>query len=450
MVVSDAAEGRVAALETGALFPLVARLAVPSIIGVSVSAVYQVLNAFFVGKLGTHATAAMAVTFPIAMLLTAVGQCFGVGTASIVARSLGRNDRGEANRFATAGVVCGTAVAGLLAVLLIVIARSLLTLLGATPNTLSMGLTYASWLLVGYVANVFNMVCGFIVRAEGNTRFSMATQIAAFATNALFDPVFIFVCKLGIAGAGAATLLGQSFAGLMYISYFSRQRGTVKLCRLRPVLLHNHGLAIVRIGGSSAIGAVAGMLSLSALNRVAAPYGDGAVAGIGIASRLVLVATLPVSGLCIGAQSVLGFNLGARNWVRVKEAVSVIVRLALAFTGCYAAIIFLTASDVVQVFSGNVAVLNVARRAVQIFHLGLPLFAVQAVTMALLQAKGEAARASLLAVARPLMVPLLVVMKSCGGLGGLMLAQLSIDGIIGALAVILLIRELRRLGDGGI
>ncbi len=354
---NKAAEARIDALQNAELLPLILKLAIPSIIGVSVSAVYQVLNAFFVGKLGTHAMAAMAVTFPLAMLLTAIGQCFGAGAASNIARSLGRNDHADASMFATTAVVVGTAAAAILAGILLLIAKPLLVSLGATTNTLSLGLAYTSWLLVGYVVNVFNMVCGFVVRAEGNTRFSMKTQIIAFALNALLDPFLIFWLKLGIAGAGLATLLAQSAAVIMYVHYFLQRRGAVRLILPRRVSIPARTRAIVTIGAPSAISTVASMLTLSVMNKLAAPFGDNAVAGIGIAARLFSVASLPSSGLCIGAQSVLGFNFGASNWVRVRAAVLVKVKLALMFTGSYTMLVTLFAPDIVRAFSTDQGVL---------------------------------------------------------------------------------------------
>ena len=320
-MLDKAAEARITALQTAELRPLILKLAVPSIVGVGVSAVYQVLNAFFVGMLGTHAMAAMALTFPLAMLVTAIGQCFGAGAASNIARSLGRNDHAGASICATTAAIGGTATAAILAGILLLVARPLLLFLGATTNTLPLGLAYTSWLLVGYVANAFNMVCGFVVRAEGNTRFSMKTQIVAFALNALLDPLLIFWLKLGIAGAGLVTLFAQAAALLMYLCYFLQRRGAVRLMLPRRASMPARTWAIVTIGTPSAISTVASTLTLLVMNKLAAPFGDNAVAGIGIAARLATVASLPVSGLCIGAQSVLGFNLGAGNWARVHAAV---------------------------------------------------------------------------------------------------------------------------------
>lgn len=441
------AEARITALQHAKLLPLILKLAVPSIIGVSVSAAYQLLNAFFVGMLGTLPMAAMALTFPLAMLLTAIGQCFGAGVASNIARSLGHNDRANASMFATTAIIVGTATAATLAGIILLIAKPLLISMGATTNTLPLGLIYAKWLLVGYVANIINMVCGFVVRAEGNTRFSMMTQIVAFALNALLDPLLIFWLGFGIAGAGLATLLAQSVAVVMYLCHFIQRRGAVGL------ILHRHALtlartrAIVTIGAPAAISTVVSVLAMSAMNKLAAPFGDTAVAGIGIAARLFSIASLPVSGLCIGAQAVLGFNLGSGDFIRVRTAVVVIIKLALMFTCSYALAVTLFSADIALGFSKDQGVLVIAEYAIRLFHFGLPLFALQYVTMALLQAKGEAIRASLLAVARQglLMVPLMIILHRFYGINGIIFSQLLAEVIAAMLAGLILTRQLSSL-----
>ncbi len=441
------AEVRITALQHAALLPLILKLAMPSIIGISVSAGYQLLNAFYIGILGTFALAAMSLTFPLAMLLTVVGQCFGAGAASNIARCLGRNDRKEAGLFATAAVIIGTMTVLMLAGLLLFIAKPLLVAIGATVKTLPSGLVYADWLLAGYVANVFNMVCGFIVRAEGNTQFSMKTIIVAFALNALLDPLLIFWLHLGIAGAGLATLLSQSVSVLMYLYYFLRRRGVIELVLTRQVLTPARTLAIITIGAPTAISILASVITMLVMNKLTVPFGDNAVAGIGIATRLFSIALLPVSGLCIGAQSVLGFNIGTGNLLRVRTAVLVQIKLALIFTCSYALVVTFFAADIVRSFSKDQGVLAIAGHAVRLFHFGLPLFALQSVTMSLLQAKGDAIYASLLAVARQglLMLPLMLILQQFQGINGIIFLQILADAITGILAGFVLIRQLNSL-----
>jgi len=447
-----AASSRLQSLERDRLLPLILRLALPSIVGVTVSAAYQLLNAFFVGRLGTAALAAMALSFPFAMCVTAIGQCFGAGAASLLARSLGRADGPAANDYASHALWSAVAAAGVVAVTGWLFAPHLLAWLGTGVATLPLAVGYLHWLLLGYVAVVVNMVCGFIVRAEGNTVLSMKTQISSFAMNAALDPVLIFWLGLGIEGAGIATLLAQ-FCGLaLYWRHFAGRRGAIVLSWPAVGRWWSRLAAIARIGAPSALNTLVAVAAMSMLNGFAARYGEASVAAIGLAGRLAMVAVLPLYGLCIGAQSVVGYNVGAGNWARVAEAVRTMIAVAFAFACVYAGWVVWQAQTIAGWFAHEQATIEIGGRAILLFHCALPVFAMQQVCLMFMQAKGEAVRATLVAVLRQgmFLMPLMALLQSAYGRDGLLFSVPTADMAAGLIAVVMLYRQMRQIRLGGL
>ncbi|MFT0174720.1 MATE family efflux transporter [Paraburkholderia mimosarum] len=441
------AASRMQSMAHDRLLPLILRLALPSVIGVTVSAAYQLLNAYFVGWLGTAALAAMALSYPFAMCITAIGQIFGAGAASLIARSLGRADDHSANDYASHALWSAMVIAGIAAIAGWLLAPIFLAWLGAGPSTMPLAVAYLHWLLLGYVAVVFNMVCGFIVRADGNTVLSMTTQVSSFAMNAALDPVMIFWLGLGIAGAGIATFLAQLCGLTLYWRHFAGRHGAIVLswpsvgrcwCRLASV---------ARIGIPPALNTLLAVAAMSMLNGFAARYGEASVAAIGLASRLAMLAVLPLYGLCSGAQSVVGFNVGADNWTRVAQAVRTMVAIALTFAGVYAGWVVWQARTIIGWFAHDSATIEIGGRAILLFHCALPVLGVHQVCLLFMQTKGDAISATLVSVLRHgvFLMPLMVLLQHAYGQGGLLFSVAAADMAAGLIAIVILYSEMRQI-----
>lgn len=262
---------------------LLLRLAIPTVIGLSITALQQLLNAIFVGALGAQAIAAVSMTMPIVVFLAAAGEGIGVGAASFISRHLGAGKEVEASRGASTALALAAPIGVIMTTLLLLGLRSIFVALGATPTILPIALDYATILLLASPVMLLNIVSGFIARAEGNTRFSMWSMLSAFILNAFLDPLFIFLLDLGVRGAALATLLSQITAISLYIAYFAKRRGIV-LVRISQV-----SLRVDRIRQLAFIGAPAAMTNiLSALAGMflygaAAQFGDEFIAAVGIA-----------------------------------------------------------------------------------------------------------------------------------------------------------------------
>lgn len=428
---------------------LILRLAIPSIVGLSINAVQQAVNAIFVGALGAQAIAAVSMTLPVVVLLTAVGQGIGVGTASFISRHLGAGEYLEASRGASTALALAAPIGIMLTAFLLLNLRRIFVTLGATPTIMPVTLDYAATLLFGYTLMLLNIVNGFIVRAEGNTRFSMWTMITAFILNAVLDPAFIFLLDLGVRGAALATLVSQIAAIGLYIVYFSKRRGTV-LVKISYISLRTSRIRQLALIGAPAtmtgiLSAIASML----LYGAAAPYGDDCIAAIGIAVRLLTIGALPVAGFCMGSQAVLGFGWGARDLSRVLKAAKVMLSMSVALSVAYSAAVVSFARPLVKLFSDSANVTEIAVSTCIVFHLFFWLFGVESFVTTMLQSFGRARLSLILSLGRHgyFFIPAVLLLPVISGFNGLLASQAIAElgaGVIALFVMFYQFAELRR------
>lgn len=428
---------------------LILRLAIPSIVGLSINALQQAVNAIFVGALGAQAIAAVSMTLPVVVLLTAVGQGIGVGTASFISRHLGAGEYLEASRGASTALALAAPIGIMLTLVLLLNLRRIFVTLGATPTIMPVVLDYAATLLFGYTLMLLNIVNGFIVRAEGNTRFSMWTMITAFILNAVLDPAFIFLLGLGVRGAALATLVSQIAAIGLYIAHFSKLRGIV------PIKLSYISLRTSRIRQIASIGAPAtmtGILSAIAsmlLYGAAAPFGDDCIAAIGIAVRFLTIGALPITGFCMGSQAVLGFSWGARDLPRVLKAAKLMLSMSVALSAAYSAAVVSFARPLVKLFSDSENVTEIAVLTCVVFHLFFWLFGIESFVTSMLQSFGRARLSVVVSLARHcyFFIPAVLLLPLISGFNGLLASQATAElgaGMVATLVMFQQFAELRR------
>ncbi|WP_258768631.1 MATE family efflux transporter [Bradyrhizobium arachidis] len=430
------------------LSSLILRLAIPSIVGLSINALQQVVNAIFVGALGTQAIAAVSMTFPIVVLLTAVGQGVGVGAASFISRHLGAGEYLEASRGASTALALAAPIGIMFTAALLLNLRGIFVTLGATPTIMPLALDYAATILFGYTLMLLNIVNGFIVRAEGNTRFSMWTMMTAFILNAALDPVLIFLLHLGVRGAALATLVSQIAAICLYIAYFT------KLRRMVLVRISHISLRAARIRQLALIGAPATMTSiLSAIASMllygaAAPFGDDSIAAVGIAVRLLMIGALPITGFCIGSQAVLGYGWGARDFARVLKAAKFMLSMAVVLSVAYSATVVILARPLVRLFSDSEKVTEVAVSSCIVFHLFFWLFGIQSFVTTMLQSFGRARLSAVVSLARQsyLFIPAVLLFPVIWGFNGLLASQAFAELGAGMIALFVMFNQFAELG----
>ncbi|WFU54437.1 MATE family efflux transporter [Bradyrhizobium pachyrhizi] len=429
------------------LLGLILRLALPSVVGLSTNALQQAVNAIFVGSLGAQAIAAVGMTLPIVVLLTAVGQGIGVGTASFISRHLGAGEYLEASRGASTALAVAAPIGIMLTVALLFNLRGIFVALGATSTIMPVALDYAATLLFGYTLMLLNIVNGFIVRAEGNTRFSMWTMITAFVLNAVLDPAFIFLLDLGVRGAALATLASQIAAMSLYIAYFANLRGIVVLRASRISLRAERIRRLALIGAPATMSSILATIAFMLLYRAAAPFGDDFIAAVGIAVRLLTIGALPITGFCLGSQAVLGFGWGSRDFARVLKTAKFILSMTVALSVAYSAAVVIFARPLVRLFSDSEKVTEIAVTTCIVFHLFFGLFGIQSFVTAMLQSFGRARLSAVVSLARQgyLFIPAVMLFPVISGFNGLLASQAIAELGAGIIALFVMLHQFAEL-----
>jgi len=330
------------AMGTESITRLLFRYSLPGTVGMVVAATYNVVDTIFIGRLGSEAIAALSVAFPIQMILAAIGVGIGVGSASLISRSLGAGKTGDAEK--AVGQVVGLALffGALIAVLSFYYLRPLLVLVGAAPEIIGYTEEYASVITTGSVVLFMIMSLNNVVRAEGSPLLSMKIMIFSSLLNIVLDPIFIFLLGMGIRGAAVATVLAKGTGALILLGHFISGRSNVKLlaANLKPdcEIIKN----IYKIGFPSMVRLFSKNLSLTVVNVILAGFGHIPIAAMGLFFRLQMLIVMPVIGFSQGLLPVIGYNYGAEKNGRIREAVIKGFTISTAFITLLALVIYIS------------------------------------------------------------------------------------------------------------
>lgn len=428
------------------IYSKVFRLSTPTIVGLIIQALYQVLNAYFVGFLGVSQLATINLTYPLTFFLIALGQSIGIGTAGITSRSIGLDRFSYAGMTATNGLLLAIAAAGAYLVFIFFNFDSVARTMGVCGDTAVYFSQYGKPILAAFLFVVINTVFGFIARSEGGTFFSMVTLIIAFALNAIFDPIFIFWFDLGIKGAAYATLLAQILSVTAYIYYFFHKKSCIRIHFSMKTANMNVCLKILSIGIPTLTAFMINVLAIVLVNRRAAAFGKEAVAGIGIALRLYTVSALPVMGLVNGVQSLIGAYVVDRNPAGIQNLIKALLKIGAGYGGFVTAVFLLFSRPVATLFSHSPAVVTVLSQTVMIYTALFLMVPVQLISLIFEQSRGNVKLAMYVSFARQgiYLIPLLLVLPPLLGINGIAASQLISDFIAGSTCIYILWRELFR------
>lgn len=404
---------------------LVAGLTVPTVISMLVTNIYNMADTAFVGRLGTSASGAVGIVFGFMTILMAAGFLFGQGAGNYVGRMLGRQNREEATRYASTGFFLSFAFGLLIEVFGFVFLKKLIYMLGSTPTIFPYAASYIRWILIAAPFSVSSFTLNVILRYEGKAAFSMIALVSGSLLNIAGDPLFMFVFDMGITGAGLSTALSQAVSFLVLLSAFLRGKTqsklSVKFITMRLSLLSD----IVLTGLPSLLRNALGCLSTMLLNSLAAPYGDAAVAGMSIASRVSFFCLSVAIGIGQGFQPVSSFNYGAGKFERVRKAYFFTIGFASACLAVLCTVCLIFSDSLIRVFRDDPAVIEIAKRALTLQCIALYLQPICVITEFLMQTTGQKLLSSLHSSFRAgiLFIPSLVILANFRGLSGIEEAQ---------------------------
>ncbi len=412
---SNNKNNRAALMAEGPLKKTLLTLAIPTIIATIINAVYNFVDTLFVGMLhDTAAMGAVSVAFPLFMILAAIGQMLGVGAGSYVSRSLGAGEKEKADKTASTALLLAIIIAALVTVLILLFLGPILKLMGATALVLIPGKSYSSWIVGGALFTIINMTLNNIIRAEGNTRYSMNALIIGAVLNIIFDPICMFTFNLGLEGAAIATVLGQLVSTVYLLKYFIGKSSYVTMSRKNISRESEIYKEIFKIGLPVFFMQFLSSMAFSLQNVAASAYGESALASIGITLKITMIPLFVMMGYNQGFQPFAAYNYGARNYGRVREGLRISIRWMMSF-GCIALVIFLLIPEqLMKIFSTNIEVIEYGVNNLLAYNIFLPLVGYMMIHTGLFQSFGKGKQAAILALVRQglFFIPLLLLFPS--------------------------------------
>lgn len=405
---------------------LIGKLAIPTIISMLITSFYNMADTFFVGKIGTSATAAVGVAFPIMAIIQALGFFCGHGSGNSISRRLGSKDSAAAQQLAATGFFTALVLGLLVTILGLIFLTPLCTLLGSTQTILPYTKDYLGIVLLGAPYMTAQLVLNNQIRFQGNAFYSMIGIAAGAILNIILDPLFIFVFHMGINGAALATVISQFVSFLMLLA-------GIKISHCIPIRPRNFRLFRLReiAGGGLPSLFRQGLASVATmtLNLAANPYGDAAIAAMSIVSRITMFAGSALIGFGQGFQPVCGFNYGAKRYDRVREAFRFCVKVSTILLFVLSIIGALLSNHLIGIFRNDPDVIRIGTRALQLQCLTFTLNGWIIMNNMMMQTMGKTLYASILASARQglCFIPALLILPQFFGLLGIQTAQAVSD-----------------------
>ena len=427
---------------------LVLSLAAPTILSMLITSIYNLADTFFVGRISTSASGAVGVVSSLMAIIQALGFMLGHGSGTIISRRLGSQDTHAATRFASTSFFTALAFGVVLAVAGLATLPDFMMLLGSTETILPHACAYARPILLAAPLMISSLVMNNILRYEGKANLAMVGLVTGGLLNIALDPLFMFGLGLGTAGAGIATALSQtiSFGILLYM--FLRGK-TVSQFQLSAVTREPREFLQILAGGAPSFGrqglnSIGGML----LNIAARSYGDAAVAGMSIVSRIFMFILSVAIGVGQGLQPVASFNYGARKYRRVRQAAIFTIEAAFCMLVVLVGLCWVNGDALIRLFRDDPAVTAVALPAFHYQCLAMLLQPIIVVANMTFQSVGASGRATFLACCRQgvFFIPLILILPRTHGLFGVEICQPIADVLTFLVSLPFLIAFLQQLG----
>ena len=404
---------------------LILSLAAPTILSMLITSIYNLADTFFVGQISTSASGAVGVVSSLMAIIQALGFMLGHGAGSIISRSLGSQNTKAATRFASTSFFTALTFGLILAAVGLTTLPHFMMLLGSTETILPHACAYARPILIAAPLMMSSLVMNNILRYEGKASFAMIGLVTGGVLNMVLDPVFIFGFGLGTAGAGIATALSQSISFCILLSMFLRGK-TVSQFQLSAVTHSPAEFGTILMTGLPSFGrqglnSIGGML----LNIAARSYGDAAVAGMSIVSRIFMFIISVAIGTGQGFQPVAGFNYGARKYRRVEKACVFTMCASFCFLSVIIAACWFNAEALIKLFRDDPEVTAIALPAFRYQCFACFLQPVIVAGNMLFQSIGKSGRATFLACCRQgvFFIPLILTLPRMLGLLGIEICQ---------------------------
>ena len=425
-------------------------MGIPTMIGMLVNAFYNLVDAYFVGGLGESQMGAISVVYPLGQVVVGLGLLFGNGAASYISRLLGRGDKENADKVASTALYSSVSVGAVIIIISMVFLHPILKLLGATDSILPFAATYASIYIVSCIFNVFNVTMNNIVTSEGAAKTTMCALLTGAVLNIALDPLFIYVFDLGVAGAAIATAISQVVSTCVYLTYILRKKSVfhfrVKDCTYTKETMSE----IFKIGIPTLVFQILTSVSISLINNAAGDYGDSAIAGMGVVTRLISMGSLSVFGFIKGFQPIAGYSYGAKKFDRLREAIKTSILWSTVFCVIFGVILALFPTAIVSQFTkGDAEMIRIGVTSLRANGISIMLFGFYTVYSSLFLALGKGREGFILGACRQgiCFIPVILLLPIVWGLNGIMYAQPIADVLSAVITVFMAIPLHKKLNE---
>lgn len=417
---------------------LVLKLAIPTVISMLVTSIYNMADTFFVSQLGKSASGAVGVVFSLMAVIQAIGFTLGQGAGNVIARLLGVKDYDESNNYASTSFFTGAVSGLIITVVGILNIESLMSMLGATVTVVPYAKTYAFYILLGAPIMVCSFVMNNILRSEGKSLFAMVGLVTGGILNMFLDPLLIFGFDMGIAGAAIATLLSQCVSFCILLSVFVTKKSVT---RFNVKYIRNYFITIKEIiltGIPSFCRQGLASISTIILNNQAGLFGgDAALSAMGIVSKIYMALFSVGIGIAQGYQPVAGFSYGAKLWKRLKEAFLFTYGVTTCTMIVFAICTYFGAPYIIPAFIDDPEVIEIGIRALRFQSYAIAFLPINVMTNMTYQSTGQKIKAVVLACCRNgiCLIPALIILPALFELTGIEMSQAVADLVSGIIAL---------------
>ncbi len=416
------------------------------------NSLYNIIDRIFVGRgVGVLAIAATTVAFPIMLILMAVSVLIGVGATSLISIRLGEKKPQEAEKIAGNAMVLLILLPILISIIYFLFTEPVLTFFGASAEVLPYAKDFMHIVMMASALGSISMGMVNFIRAEGNPRMAMYSQVMGTVINIILNYLFVMRLGWGIKGSALATVCGQTFSTILVLGYFFWGPSMLKI-RLKNLRLNKKLVfSIMTIGFAPFAMQLANSLQNTILNNALITYGgDMALSAMGIIGSLATLMFMPILGIAQGAQPIVGFNYGALQYDRVRETWRKAVLVATAIAISSTAALWIWAPQIVSLFSNNNTDLtSLTVHAMRVFFIMFPVAGFQIISSQYFQAVGKPVQSTILGLSRQLLllIPLLLILPRFWGIEGVWRTPPIADILSAVITTFFIIREMRHMKE---
>ena len=444
-------------LGTEPISKLLNNFAIPSIIAMLVSALYNIVDQFFIGRsVGELGNAATNITFPLTTSCIAIALLLGIGAASAFNLTLGEGNREKALYYIGNSAFLLFASGVVLCVIIEIFLEPMLIFFGSPANVLGYAKNYTRVTAIGFPFLIFSTGGGHLIRADGSPKYSMLCNLSGAIINIILDPIFIFGLNMGMVGAGLATIIGQIFGAALALRYIFKYK-TGKIEKKHLILKWNFASKLIFLGAAPCFNQLAMMIVQIVMNKSLTYYGALSVYGesiplacAGIIAKVNQIYMSIVIGLSQGLQPIVSFNYGAGKYDRVKKAYSTAISYGVIVSVIAFLVFQFLPRQIVSIFgSGSETYYTFAVKYFRIFLFFTFLNCFQPISSNFFTAIGKPKKGIFLSLTRQILflLPLIVILPMVIGIDGIMYSGPIADFIAGVVSMVMIYIEFKNIGS---